>query len=82
MEFLFAVDPLLRSEHAGYLLGSMEESVSLAKERTKGSETLKSTLDRSLDRIRLVFSVTLGFLQVCVLCLIILLGILKTNRWH
>lgn len=57
----------------------MEQSVHLVKERTK--RLSDSDVDSGLitERIRLVFGVTFSFFQVCILCLIILLGILKTN---
>lgn len=57
----------------------MEQSVSLVKEMTKGSRDTHVNSGQIVVRIRFVFSVTFSFFQVCFLCLIILLGVLKTN---
>lgn len=78
-EFLFAADLLLKSLRAVYLLSSMEQSVSLVKEMTKGARDTDVNYGQIVVRIRLVFSVTFSFFQVCILCLIILLGVLKTD---
>lgn len=78
-EFLFAADLLLKSLRAVYLLSSMEQSVSLVKEMTKDSRDTDVNSGQIVVRIRLVFSVTFSFFQVCILCLIILLGVLKTD---
>lgn len=62
------------------LLGGVEQSVNLVKERTKRLSDSDEDSGLIMERIRLVFSVTFSFFQVCFLCLIILLGVLKTNR--
>lgn len=57
----------------------MEQSVSLVKEMTKGSRDTDVNSGQIVVRIRLVFSLTFSFFQVSILCLVILLGVLKTD---
>lgn len=66
----------------GNLLGSMKQPVSLVKENSKTSQmSWQSNLDRSHDRIRLVFCVIFSFFQVSVLGLFVLLRILEAHSW-
>lgn len=65
-----------------YLLCSMKKPGGNVKEITKQSQitavSCHTPLDRA-ERIRLVFCVIFSFLQVSILCLVILLGVLEAH---